>query len=1469
MRTTGLILLLACFASSIITQDVDMSITLTQTDVTTFPLTSLFTKVGSGYSYNVSHPAAFIQTFNEVDVRKNELLLLDQFGIDAWLYQTGKNILYYLANNNICIAQYDDTTFTFSNNVCVPAKKPEELFKCSGLKFTNNWVAVGCLNTDPKATTKTFDVMPFINGAFAERSTTTIPILGGSPIQGSMRIEGPDSGTVILIYDESFVSSGTDKSSIYVLIYDDTNNVFVYNNLLTTVENNALKSIFEFAWIIEEGEIYSTVSLIDSKSGFLELNKCLFTNVGCATETDYCFQGCTELGISKLGVKKGRGRLLTNNNYVIFNQNDDSKPTIHHCIQSPDTQKFDDCLATIRSLPFGLSSSNVVATSITGYSGNMAVHFTNKVTGSRFSAFSLYRYQATGTMAVGFQDSFFPTQIAALPLETNLLLSVLPQVIHTVKPIDQTGYYLQIKAQDLPVPTNSNVNLKRALIYVTQTDSKSVSIVKKISVTVLDKMNSVMGFTDQLPDFGGILGGSQFTNMDRTWIYGNNLQFSLSGSSINADKSTIFDKEQIQYNFSPEVQLSKVYGISISQLIVQTTPDETQKSFVHWFACTTDPNERVVKNCVSKFNFALDAGFNLVKAFPTTSFPDTNQATAIVLILMDASGNTKIHYLWKADTTKNVPLVLADGTTFRDVHVINYKDTLMLFTAPLSRNTDQVDVYTAPNNPEQLVEKEITFFRSIKLSDINLPVVGGAPNKIKSCGHNQYVVEFLSGNGYIVKLNVNGASKASDIQLRANVRIVHPFGAFTPVDFCPFGDEFMVWNSDFSTIFSVSTLNDNSYYEYKLSEFGLGQVYAVTCAQISGIASVWGATASNNKGVATIYGNQYNAAHSKIHSVIPSSVGTIDYYHTPNLAPGVIGNFFIEAEALTSWIYSLGGPYVYAKYNDDITDPNVALVLESGDQKRTMTKQVNIQRVNFDVRLERIANVTIEKGAINLEKSTNIIGHVQKVSINVPAALTDKITLDTRTKLITSVSASNGPITFIHLLDSKNGCTLYLGQDTTTKNIMFSVRGKDSCNKDHDTGVKMFTAVDGRVEDNQAVVATITRNGGLYTTTVYYVKYQGTNVAVSDSEDRGLITTVKVVSVPSDTVTHAVFVGARGLNRFQVLKFSRDSSAVAYWDSIPNTYNVWPVAFSEAGVVLFSGYRSTTVSAYVLASSNVAKGSIQQVTFDGSNNEFRSVKCTSPAAKTITCAMITYTSNVVLLTGTFNGMFVIQDGYKTSSGESGSYTNVDIIPGWAVLQGEEGNIDLYSTSATQQGYLYARIPVNSAVNLRNKYDAKLGESLVHDQFFNTFALAPNAKDNARPTIVSLVPGKTSNDAAQLNTYQIQPLTLNWNTDDNNDQTLKSVSISLGGGATPVSFTLAQFIEPVAPKPDPEPKPESKGIKWYWIMLIVLVILGIIGGIAFVVKNKQRGAEEGAYYDKDEPIVEEKGAAKKRESDDFN
>lgn len=1476
------LVVLAALLLSVGTQTVDMSLTLTDSDVTTFQMSSLFPKVGAGYTYNVSHPAAIIQTFNEAGVTTNNLLMLDNYVLEAWRFQAAKRIFYYLAGNSLCLAQYNAQTYSFENNTCSEAKKPEDKYRCTGLKVTNNWVAVGCLSTDPDAPTKTFDIMPFISGEFPKDSTTTVEILAGSPISGYLRIEAPPTGTVILVYDEQGVTTQTDTSSLYVLTYDDNKNVFVYNNLLKTIDTSVVKMIFDITWTVgQEGDIHGTVSMFDNKSGNLELNDCLFSNIGCAEETDYCFQTCTELGISsKLNIKSGRGRLLVEQdgkNYVAFDKTDPNNPTIVHCLYNPTSKKYDDCLSTIRQLPFGASAQNIIVTSITGYNSNLAVHFLDTTTSARFTVYDLTRYQATGTMAVSFESPVFPDQIDTLTLQQDLAICVQPRVFHVFQPVDPTQYSLQINAVDLPAPSaNSNVKLRRALIYVSQTDANKKTITKKISVTVLDKMTSVMGFTDQLPDFGGVPEGSQFTNMDRTWIYGNNLQFSATSGAIDFDKSQILDKDQVQYNFEPEVDIASVHPISIGELILQAAGADS-KNYVHWFACATDPEEPVVKNCNSKFNFELPADYSLFRAFPTTTFPDTNQATAIVLILKNAAGNVMIHYLWKADTTKNVPLTLREGTTYRDVYVINYKDNLMFFTAPLSTNSTQIDVYLAPNNPTDLAEKELAYFRAITPEDVKLSAFGFAPFHIMSCGHNDYVVQYLSGNGYIVKLNVLGASKPSDISLRLAVRVVHPRIPFTVAGFCPFGDEFLVWDQGYKNVFSVSTLNDNSYYDYKIAEFGLLSVTTITCAPRSAAAGIWGPVPSNNKAVMTVFGNQFNSAHSKIHSVIPSSVGTIEYYSTPSLGHNAIGQFFLEGGALTSWVFSLGGPYLVAKFNSAIPDPNLILTLTSGSETRTITKQINFQKVNFDVRLQRTANVTIEKGKINLENSTDIIGHLPIATLTVPENMTQKVTLQQRSELVKSVSATDGTITFIHILDSKDGCVLYLGQDQTTKTLVFSVRGTN-CNKDHDTGRTMFSAVDGRIDGNQAVIAGVYKVGGLYTTAVYYVKYQGDNVAIVDDANRGLISSVRIVRVPGgDSVTHALFLGFHLDDMWTVLKVVRDAGSFTPWDTIPNCYNVWPATLNEGAVVFFNNYRSTSVNAYVLPNPNVAKGTTQAISFDGSNSEFSAIKCATPAAYQLHCAMLTYGAHVIVLTATFNSTsWLIPDGgFSTralfnyaNQGESGSYYSVDVIPGWVLLQGEEGSLDLYSTAAQAQGYLYTRIPA-AAGHVKKSLKSRLGGSLVHGEFFNTFALTPNAQNQTRPTLSRIASSQAgSNDAAQLETYSIQPLTIDWEDDSNDLASLKLVQLNLGGGATPAKFDMSEFIDPVPPKPEPKPE-EKKGFAWYWIMLIILIILAIIGGVAYYMKNKQRGAEDDGNYSKNEPFVDEKPPAKKKDSDEFN
>lgn len=102
---------------------------------------------------------------------------------------------------------------------------------------------------------------------------------------------------------------------------------------------------------------------------------------------------------------------------------------------------------------------------------------------------------------------------------------------------------------------------------------------------------------------------------------------------------------------------------------------------------------------------------------------------------------------------------------------------------------------------------------------------------------------------------------------------------------------------------------------------------------------------------------------------------------------------------------------------------------------------------------------------------------------------------------------------------------------------------------------------------------------------------------------------------------------------------------------------------------------------------------------------------------------------------------------------------------------------------------------------------------------------------------------------------------------------KTIKIDIGADGTPHEFDISAFFyeDKGGDHGGDDPKKSSKW--WIWALLAVAAIAIVLACIGFFMKRKERGPEEGVYYDKNEPFVEPKDDKikinVKRDSDEFN
>ena len=1478
-------------------QSVAMEVTLTSKDITSIPMSTLFPPSNSATkkgmlgqapvtTYNTSHPAAIVSKLGEQLLQTN-IIPFGTNSLDAWAYRTGQTDLYALSDGTLYIIDYAIAGGQRTVKLQYPAIPVKAGTVCTGLDFSATFIVVGCLSADQKSAT----LFSIVNQAIT--NTQVVNFDQGYEITGRLKVDLSLDSSYLTMFDDMTVSNGNE--AIYTFAVNLTDFTFQKLSTLTQVAGSNLNSVTDAFIDIIDADYFITIHMIDSITKNLEINYCgvAFDPVA-GTST---LSNCQELGIGALNIKAGRSRLFNPSSgsfVLIFDNTVTSSPLLRYCTKPSGSNLYSSCISSIRGLPFW-DGTNIFASSITNYNGNAAINFMNTQTKQIWTILDIMTYQATGTMAVGFDTIIEPAQLGTFVVYPMDAYVNFPTVSKFYGDVGPANYALQITAMDMPAPTSgSTVKLRRALIQVTMTAPGQSAVSVWVRVVVLDTMTSLMGFSDQLPDFGGLTGGYLLTNMDRSWFYGNNLQLTYSGSSLT--QTSILDKIPVTIALSNSPSVTKIFIRTEDEIVAS---DATN---MYYYRCFEGKSN--TSNCNLLQTIPLTAGYSILRVYNSVSFPEINQSLGCIIITTNGAGSAIIYYINRqTPTTAATQVTFGDSNTFRDIHMINYLGTLMFFTAPLTgQDAGNVLVYSTQDPITSTSTFSVLGRVTAAMYGIPVPMV---PDKIKSCGHNDNVVEFLTGTGYIAKTWVKGANQAG-LTAKPLVRIVNNnIPTFKAVNFCPMGDEFIVWDNN-GNIFSTSTAPDNTYYDLGLQEFGLVSITGVTCARLSASAGVWGKDGKCNTWVATLYGNQFNTAQTKIHSVYqwPSNV-TPDFADTFEYTISGIAHVTVKNGAITCLNVELAGPYFLTGFNTAFTDPNLYLTLTAVSanptQTRNIVKQLNLQVINTALRIETSGTPPpLMIGSFDLEQNNTIIGHMAQASVNVPPALVGVVTVSQRYNMLApqkALTIDQVPLNMVSVLDSTPSCTVYYSNNPSNNQTMISVRGNgpNACaNSDSPISLFAVTSISAKIEQdtNTAVVAYVVKNGGEYFTYVAYVSLTnaGQITTMNLFTDMGYITTVKIGRVPNQGgMIHAIFVGVRIHDRWDVYRADQTGKTLTYWDSIFNCYNLWPVNTSDGLVALYNNYHSSSLNVYTLANANPStSGFIQPgLTFDGTYNEYLDIKCfkVDGLAYTVQCGMVTFGANVIIGYIQMNGSLIVQGvstyslfNYQdTTHSDSGSYIGLSITPGWVALKSLDGHVDVFSLDFEQQGYMYTRIPDPSSVSAKNNLKGNLKYSLIHANRNLNFGIT--CVDNQLPSVQLIAP-TSQQDGTQIQWYQIQHLTLQLTANVTQEQA-NQIQINLGSPAKMTSFNVSTFIGPVppvppgpvppGPDPKPEPEPEKGSKAWIWITLLIIVIIALIGGAVYyfmVVKKRGTTETEDRYYKSGEVLSEVKKEDRKQ-SDEFS
>ena len=1468
-------------------QSIVKDITLMKGDVTSFNLASLFPPTESSESqkeslksnlgqlptsYTTSLPAAFVQTFGEQSLKLSGLDLTGK-SLSAYAYEDTPNKLHLMVGGTYYRLKYDQTAKTFTSELFLNVSN----LSCSAIDVTSKIVVIGCLYEDQSKA----DFYTILAGNLS--APLTITFSETYKIIGGLRLDVNTNSDEFVVFGDAYRRTGpTDPhliKALFVTIDASKGTMALVNSIYsinttdhTVVEFDQLHECYMVT--LETSQVF--VSGLVRQSGLLDTYRCTLS-VDEHTK-HFSLIDCESQGINMLAITDGRVKYFPGKILPSIAVYDAKKGMIGECEIDKETEMFIDCNWSNRLLPIKAGAEFDIF--VTNYNGSPCFTFTDKATGLITAAVNVDRATLPDqTKYIRFDSIVEGKAKAIMALEKSDATVLYELTFKSFRKLAAPEYNLQISADDIPAPSSgSTVYNKRSLIQVKRINPAGEIWVR---VEVLDKINSKMGFTDDLPDFGGVTGGYSVGNMDRSWIYGNDLSLKIDAPAL--DKPVILDRVNFKFTHSKDSNVfTKLFVLQQRNLVAQDANN------LYYYECS--PGSLNNNECEVKQSFAFpEQGYQIQKTFTSASFPNVPSSKSIAVYLTDSKRNAYVYFFWLRDATKSVLYKIQNP--IRDLHMINFKDTLLFFAANAKPGfTSNIDVFSVTNEVGKLnIWTPVTTITPAVAGLPDHPAI--APTGITSCGHSDYVVEFLTGNGYIAKFNVLGTG-AADIKLRAIVKVVHPTDPdFVAIGFCPMGDEFIVWNADYSTIFSTSTANDNTIYNIGFEERGISRVTHVTCAPRSASAGIWAQNNDFSKVVITLFGNQFNAAHSKIHSIEMLESNTeVTFANTYGMTDSGIAHVSVAGGNTFVKYMLLGGPYLLTGIKDTISSPNIKLTLTSGNETRVLDYQLNLQTINRTVYVGAMRdNVTLDKGNLNIEKTRDVIGHIDHVELtNVPDSLKDVITLQPRIRNDAAPSKIDILITS-QILAISDRASMYFGMHAT-RNIEAVYLIVDTIGFTKTYPNKAISVL-GRLDDTYATIVTLTKVGGMYTINVIFHDFATKKETSCSYTTDSYLNSLKMIKVPGASPHLAIFASNKMNNQWFVYEVSKDDLTIKEWDVLTNAANVWPVETDEAGIVFYNGLRDYTFNVYSLQDATVKKGISQTgVSLSGSKAELIDVKCYKSFAMTVDCVFVTYSPvNLFSSISIDEKGLITQDpdtenynikskalfNFADTENSSGAYVSGQIIDGHVVLKTLDGAYDLYKTSVdtSNQGYIYSRIPASSSANKALKNGLKF--SRVHDTLEDqrTFILTATGSNEAR--ITTLSPPSDAN-MVTIDSFVSQPMILKVSQELTDESTVaaKGIEISLGSFSQGTTFNITDFFIPrpptPAPTPEPQPEPEKSSLTWLWILLIIvaIVIICVIGYIFFA-RKKEFGAEEDN-YNKHEPFVGEgKQASKRKNSDEFN
>jgi hypothetical protein len=1435
-----------------------MTVTLTSSDISVVSIASLFPGVSKSNTksadmlnqvpqttYTSSHPGAFISMFDETSVIANPI---NTANIDWWFFDQPSNTAFFTYSGVVYTATYAPTPQTFSNLLSLTLPALPEMSKCTGLDFAGGYLFVGCLSA---ATNQAF--LYSVKGNVVSGSTT-ITFTANRNIVNNLRVSINPAASTLFVFDDNWTAASTgNQNAIYVLNVD-TFGAFTPNTMIDTIGTSMMTLLNEVT-IVAGTPQTAYVSMIDSVSGFFSLYKC---TVGA--DATLALTGCTEQGIAALKVTSGRIKYFssaTSPSVVIFNNSNTSSQTVHHCLADV-SGMFTNVSVSMRSLPVTMPAG-VRATAITGFNGNQSIYFYNSQTTAMTSIVNIARIPNTSN--IQFDSIVEPNQLATLPIAANAALVFFPQYYKTYNQLPEAKYKIYLTSQDFPAPNPavSDVKLKRALVQIVQTPPTGNPVTKTIRVIVLDAMNSVMGFTDQLPDFGGIAGGSQLSNFDRTWVYGNNLSYQMSSTVLN--NPITYNFFGVSYTLLPALtNIRVIKAVDPADIII----DDGANWYYYQCAASNFVSQR---SCTQVCQGALPDGFQVMTALATTSYPYQVQAPAIVVGLNNpATSELQVQYIWKANTKLNASFAFPG--TYRDLHLINYHGTLMFMVAPLDvANQSNVQAYTTSENITGFGMPTLSF--TITPADIGLLNSIVTPIVFKSCAQNDFNFQYLTQFGYIVKINILSDKTFS---LRALVRITNiNFPSNPIVNFVPEGDEMILVDSA-KNVWSTSTQSDNSLYYWNLSEFGFVTVTNFICLRSASSFAVYGTNAAGNLIVGTFFGNQYYSAQSKVHSVVDLGVKSVALKNSVSVKDGVLHLTLTNQGSLIGNMVFMGGLYLQTQFNTTFNDPNLSLTITSGNQTRTKTKQLNVHQMDTSISVSGNNNYSLQVGTYNLDSQATVTGHVAFADLQIPQSVpAGSLQLVQRSTVVNSIAMSAGYIYQYCLSSTPAGNNVvYLSYETASGNLAISITDKNGQSvMNYSLGLPWVIGAAADVQPTYVTVAYLFRWGGTYNFKVIFIPLTGGNpVSYVSGDLNDANARIRLAKIPGGN-SYAVYVQSDTANIMTVWRVSNGTGIDATpYDTVAGVINLWKVTSGDAAIVAYNNYRSQVINLHILTSFS-ATPNYQQITFDGSINEFKRGECISQATQALQCVFSTFGAVAYNVQVFFdNTMTILQDNgivvrslsIYAEGGQSGQIDHVSITDKYIALGSIDGSVDIYTTGAAGQGYVYARAFAVSA--------PKLGASLIHEYLSTPrpFLLVPGA--NNMYYLVQLNLAGSTNKVI-WSTISTLGLVISQSVSTNS---ATGLYIKLGSMAKPVAFPISAFFTKGGVDPTPVPPVPKDGGHWLLWVLIILFVVAIIGGAVYYKMKKDENKGEGdLYYDGGNFTDKQTDSVKKdkKDSDEFN